>query len=713
MSRDWNPARRLRIRLRISLALSAVLIIVPLAASIVGYLYLRHSQLALVLAAEAMDRETERVVEHVHGLLDPVQRAVEAAVAVAQLERRETRAEEAFRYLYTMLQSLPQCESIYIGLTANGDFYQVLKVPPGIDRLGPSAQKPPAAARYALRFVDTSSGERIDKFTFVTSSGEPISRDEGPTTFDPRIRPWYVAARERTGVAATEVYVFAATRHPGITLAKRMVTPEGVEIGTVGADISLDALSKFLSGQRIDPKGLVFVLDDEERLIGHPNLTTTVSQKGNEVSLAAAAEADDALVSIPVRLRKGEPRDRFAVEVKGEKFMASFTPLQEQLGRKWVVGVLAGEDHFVGPLKRSMMRVVIFGCAALAIALALIMLGSRLLTRPIRQIVDETGRIRRMDLTGRLSFASMIVEIDELVKAVDAMKSGLSSFGAYVPKALVRMIIQSGKTTEVGGERRDLTLFFTDIRNFTQVSESLSPEDVLRQLSTYMETMSNCIHEHGGTVDKFIGDAIMAFWNAPLLDSDHVAKACRAMLAAHEASDRLNAQFEGSGLPPLPTRFGLHTGEVVVGNVGSAERMQYTVLGDTVNVASRIEGLNKLYGTQLLVTDAVVQAVRGDFIFRKIDLVVPIGLSRPVELHELLATSSDVTGKRRTWLAAWHAALDAYAARDWPRAEKLLRAFLAANPVDSVAAIYLERCERYLRDPPPPAWDGAERIVQK
>jgi adenylate cyclase len=703
----------LQVRLRVSLALAAVLIIVPLAASIVGYLFFRHSELALVLAAEAMDRETARVVEHVDALLDPVQRAVEATVAVAQLDRESTRADQALRYLYSMMQSLPQCESLYIGLAATGDFYQVLRIPPEIARLGPLAQKPPKTARYALRVIETSSGDRIDTFTYIASWGEVVGKDVGPTTYDPRARPWYGAAHERQGVAASEVYVFATTRNPGITLAQRMFTSHGVEIGTVGADVSLDAVSNFLAEQRIGSNGLVFVLDDEGRLIGHPNLGTTVPQRDNDIKLVSAQEADDPLVATTARLRKAKGSDRLIAEIKGEAYLASFTPLPEKFGRRWIVGVLATEDHFVGPLKRSTTEVLVFGCASLTVALALIIWGSRVLTRPIHQIIEETGRIRRMDLSGRFAFNSAIVEIDELFKSVEAMKIGLNSFGAYVPKSLVRMIIQSGETTQIGGERRKLSVLFTDISNFTHVSETLPPEAVLKQLSTYMEALSNCIHENGGTVDKFIGDAIMAFWNAPLADPDHVARACRAMLATRDVSRELNYRFESFSLPQLHTRFGLHAGEAVVGNVGSSERMQYTALGDTVNVASRIEGLNKLYGTQLLATDAVVELVREEFLFRKIDLVVPSGLSRGVEIHELLAPVSASAKIEFAWLADWDEALNAYRMRNWVYALDLLQRFGARHRADPVVTVYIERCRRYLLDPPPPEWDGAERLIRK
>ena len=156
------------------------------------------------------------------------------------------------------------------------------------------------------------------------------------------------------------------------------------------------------------------------------------------------------------------------------------------------------------------------------------------------------------------------------------------------------------------------------------------------RLSRYFHDMTTSIHDHGGTVDKFIGDAIMAFWNAPRPDENHAENACLAALGCLRANRAIDDALAEAGQPPMPTRFGLHTGEVVVGNVGSSDRMQYTALGSNVNLASRVESLNKQYGTQALVTGAVERIARHRFVFRQVDLAIPSGLSEPIALFELI-----------------------------------------------------------------------------
>jgi len=714
---DAVPKKRKRIRLRVSIALAAALVIFPLTASIIGFLFLRHSQLALAMATEEMDKASAKLADHLEGLLNPVARVVESTAVLIKFDRSGSRRVETLRYLLEMLQTLPQADGLYIGFARDGAFYHVLKLNPRLERFGPAGTKPPASARFAMRILDASSGEQADSYIYLVRWGEIVGVERGPAKYDPRQRPWYAAAWKALETSISDPYVFFSTGSPGVTLSHRVATDDGLEIGTVGGDVSLDILSEFLARERIGPSGVVFLLDENDRLIGHPKSGTGLTKRDDVIALAKASDVPDPLVAEVVRLRSENKSNRFATKIHGEPYLVSFAPIAENFGKRWTIGAVVAEDDFVGPLRQSSLQMLAFGCFILSLALAAVLWGSRLLTQPIRKVVDETRRIREFDLSGEPDINSFILEIDDLARAVQAMKNGLRSFGAYVPKALVRTIVASGRGIKIGGERRSLTILFTDIKDFTQASESLAPEDVLRVLSQYLELLSRSIHEHGGTIDKFIGDAIMAFWNAPLDDPDHAANACHALLACRAVNEMHGAEFEVQGFSRLFTRFGLHTGDVVVGNVGSTERTQYTALGDAVNLASRIEGLNKYYGTQLLVSGSVEEQVRDRFLFRYIDLVVPAGTSRPIELFELLAAVQEGDNHRWTtkpdWVDTWNEALRAYQGRLWETALSLFRAFERGHPRDYVAQLYVERCARFLSQPPPADWDGAEHYDRK
>jgi len=307
---------------------------------------------------------------------------------------------------------------------------------------------------------------------------------------------------------------------------------------------------------------------------------------------------------------------------------------------------------------------------------------------------------------------SSIGEIVELGGAVTAMRTALRQFSRYVPGQLVHNILAHRVQPELGGKRQTLTLLFSDVVGFTTLAENLDPETLTQVASRYFSEVGAALVESGGTIDKYIGDAVMAFWNAPTPQPDHVRLACLGALAAAERVRKLNEAFQAEGDPVMPTRFGLHTGEVVVGTIGSVDRINYTALGHVVNLASRIEGLNKRYGTTILVSDAVRQGAGEDFLFRFVDSVVPAGATEPIALYELMGLAEKLpdTGQR---VALWNEACARYYARDWDGVLARLDQMQERWPEDRLAQLYRDRADRHRREPPPADWTGVERAKTK
>jgi adenylate cyclase len=231
---------------------------------------------------------------------------------------------------------------------------------------------------------------------------------------------------------------------------------------------------------------------------------------------------------------------------------------------------------------------------------------------------------------------SHIAEIHELGRTMAIAQHTVWSFAHFVAADIVKGIINGSISTELGGIRQEVTILFTDVRNFTGIAEATDPNLLMRQTSRHLTALTEAFLAEGGTVDKFIGDSVMVFWNAPRPQRDHVERACRAALSAKAASDALNAQFEAEGLQPFAVRLGVHVGDAVVGNIGSLERMEYTVLGNTVNLAARLEGLNKEYGTTILVSEVVRSRVENLFRFRSIGSVPVRGMTTEIQVHELV-----------------------------------------------------------------------------
>jgi adenylate cyclase len=256
-------------------------------------------------------------------------------------------------------------------------------------------------------------------------------------------------------------------------------------------------------------------------------------------------------------------------------------------------------------------------------------------------------------------------------------------FAQYVPPAVVSRLIAQPELMRLGGEAREVTLMFTDLANFTTLSEQLSAEQTVEVLTGYFNAMTPIVHASGGTVDKFIGDAVMAFWGAPLSDPQHAAHAVQAAIAMQQAMQALVADLAARGLPPIHMRIGLHTGRVVVGNVGSEQRFSYTAIGDAVNLAARLEGANKAFGTGILLSAATAAQLPASVALRALDDVIVKGKTEPVRVF----TPCDDAAVRDASLAA----LDAFQARDWERATGHLAQVLARVPGDPAALRLQER----------------------
>lgn len=285
------------------------------------------------------------------------------------------------------------------------------------------------------------------------------------------------------------------------------------------------------------------------------------------------------------------------------------------------------------------------------------------------------------------------------------------AFSRYVSDSLVEIITSYPERLRLGGEEVEVTVLFSDLAGFTSISEHLSPENLIHLLNEYFTTMTEVILNCRGTVDKYIGDAIMAFWGAPIPSSRHALNACLAALAMQEALQPLQDGWRARGLPCLTARLGFHTGKAIVGNVGSRDRFNYTVMGDAVNLASRLEGVNKIYGTSILVSEFTYQLAAVEFVFRELDQVQVKGRSQPVTIYELLARRED--NIRFPWLHTFAAALQDYRQRQWDRAERLFQGVLAQRPQDQPTLCFLRRLQRYRQDPPPPDWQGVYILESK
>jgi adenylate cyclase len=288
------------------------------------------------------------------------------------------------------------------------------------------------------------------------------------------------------------------------------------------------------------------------------------------------------------------------------------------------------------------------------------------------------------------------------------------AFGFYVTAAVVNEMLKNPDKLKLGGDKKELTVMFSDIRGFTTLAEEMDPEALVHLLNEYLTEMTNVVFEFEGLLDKYIGDAIMAVFGAPLEQPDHPQRACGTALKMLQRLARMQEKWESEGLPYLDIGIGINTGPMVVGNMGSERRFDYTVMGDAVNLSSRLEGINKEYGTRIVISEFTYEQVKDEFYCRTLDAVRVKGKAKPVKIFELLASRSEPDGDPRIEIIEpFQQGLDLYATQDWDAAELKFSQVLTSIPNDYPARLYLERIATLRHDPPPSGWDGVFTMTKK
>jgi adenylate cyclase len=286
-------------------------------------------------------------------------------------------------------------------------------------------------------------------------------------------------------------------------------------------------------------------------------------------------------------------------------------------------------------------------------------------------------------------------------------------FSTYLAPSVVTQLIKSPEKLVLGGEDRVITAFFSDIQNFTSISERLIPKELVELLNEFLTEMTDVILDHEGTVDKFEGDAIIAFFGAPNILEDHALRACKACIDMQKRLAELRIKWGEENRPQLKMRIGLSTGSAVVGNMGSKTRMDYTMMGDTVNTAARLEGVNKLYGTYTMISDSTYIPAKDEIFVRKLDSVNVVGKGKPVGVYELLGYSMEIDDKLRSVVERYTQGLRAYRNQSWDEAIGHFSAALSVDPLDGPSQTMLNRCEDFKVRPPGKDWDGAFAMSTK
>lgn len=287
------------------------------------------------------------------------------------------------------------------------------------------------------------------------------------------------------------------------------------------------------------------------------------------------------------------------------------------------------------------------------------------------------------------------------------------AFGQYLSPKVVSELVQDPSKLALGGEEREMTAFFSDIASFSTFSESMSPTELVNMLNDYLTDMCNIIIAAEGTVDKFEGDAIIAFWGAPTLQDDHATRSCLAAIDMRRQLGPLNERLQAQGYAPIGVRMGINTGAMVVGNMGSAQRLNYTIMGDAVNVAARLEGANKVYASGTMISESTYQQAKDYIEARELDRIRVVGKHEPISVYQLLDRKGEVSGIMKDLVSQFAHARSLYEAREFAEAHAAFKLCTSIDPEDGPSRTFLARCEAYMKEPPPADWDGVFIMSEK
>ena len=559
-------------------------------------------------------------------------------------------------------------------------------------------------------------GSMVRRSYRVLSQSDWTLEAEEPTDYDGRVRPWFLSARSSPNGEPvwTDPYLFFPDYVPGISLVQQIQNADEEFVGITFVDFELRFLSRaLLDFQNDRPGSQSVVFDDAGTVLAHtrPNSTSQPNDQG-EIQMVQLDTHVEPLVrrlatdlGLPEAAHQVYADGPHEVTVDGVRYVVVVLPsslVRERTRLDWNVAVMVPESIIVEGVRRQGLYSVAIGAVIFLAFLVSTVFIARRITSSFYGFFDEMQRLAALDLQEPSRQATRVLEVHSLGHNLDQMRKGLRSFGRYVSSALVRELIRNGIEAMPGGEDQEITVLFTDVVGFTTISEGLQPQELAEELSRNLEATSHIVHQHRGTVDKYIGDSVMAIWNAPNPVPNHAIRACMATL---EILARIDEHTDDED-PLWPIRIGVNTTVALVGNLGSLSRLDYTAIGDGVNLASRIEGINKTYGTRALIGESTKKAVEAVILTRPIDHVVVKGQSRPEAIHELLALRSEATPSQRALAKKTTLAQEHYRAGRWDDARRAYLQCLEIAPSDGPARYFIQICEDRLGTADESAHDG-------
>ncbi|VEG91818.1 adenylate cyclase [Legionella spiritensis] len=683
-----------KISIRLSIITLFVLLLSLVGFTIIGINYFAFNKVLSSSARELITQTSMLVKERFQVYLNPLNKdliKIKNAINTGIVSPDNT--EQFKKFLFDSIRYNPEIFMVYYG-TAKGDFI-------GVDR--------EEKGNIGLTQVVNSSSPPVNVRYTMDKQGKIIQKKLLTRHYDPRVRPWYRQAAESGKPVWTNVYTFYVFDKsdflvPGVTAAAPIYNNHNDLKGVIALDLTVDGLQHFIRELELTKNTMIYVVNNEANVIAFRSPHQHEDIRGKTLT-------PEWIKKLNIPLEKLDIKSLYPLiksyTHKDQKYFLAYQPLLNMKGKyPWHIIIIVPENDVIEPLRNLSKRYIFLTVMVLLLGTLLVRIVSQRISHPIMQLTKEAEELTMLDLKPRPLLKTMIKEISFMDKALSTLRSSLTSFQRYVPNTLVRKLMRSGKIAQVGGQNQTITILFSDIKNFTTISESTSPQKLMTYLSDYFQAMTEAVIQYEGTLDKYIGDAVMAIWNAPEKDTNHALHACETAIIMLDKLKKLNQKNRQQGFPEFTIRIGIHTGEAVVGNVGSEDRLSYTALGDSVNLASRLEAINKNYHAQIIVSHATFNQVSGQFPFRFLDEVAVRGKQESIAIYELITAKNLVNLEQHK--NEFEKAFMLYQKGLWEKSIRMFTTLTPAYPGDKLAAVYIERCQVLARKSPVD-WDGIWR----
>ncbi|MCB1178853.1 MAG: hypothetical protein KDK36_14805, partial [Leptospiraceae bacterium] len=571
---------------------------------VTGYSYINNKSAILGLSEEIIDQINQRVFQNARNYLM-------TAVDMTELSSRITGegVEELHNnprldsLMIAILKLHPQLKNFEIG-NENGDFLMQRREPDGT---------------ISTKSINRHNGKTTVKWKYRDKEGNIIREVVDPNDdYDPRSRPWYLGAKKEGELFWSDVYVFKTDKIPGVTASSPVLTKNKQLKGVFGLDIPLNNISEFLKtlkeelkDQKIGKSSIVFIVNSKDEIVAYPDPSIPMIEENGRLRPRKVKELDIAPQVVETFQYYKDTKDNsFNIKVDGKKYLASYKEFPKSdstkdssgssfnIKKDWTIGLVVREDDLIGPIKATNRMLI---TVSLVILMGAIVLG--LIMLKIKKALDVRSRFIK------------------------------ETFGKYLSDEIVENILETPSGTVLGGDKRIVTIMMTDLRGFTSIGERLPAESVVQMINNYLDIMTDVIFKYNGTIDEFIGDAILVIFGAPIQRPDDAKRAIACATEMQLAMDEVNRRNREAGFPEVHMGIGLNTGEIVVGNIGSSKRMKYGVVGKNVNLTSRIESYT--VGGQIMVGPSVIQAAGDDVRIDDQFEVMPKGVNAPITISSV------------------------------------------------------------------------------